>query len=184
MRLLRWEKWDAGTVNGSTVRLHLVTGFCCDNGYKVSCHQRRQRIYQNDLFIQMKCYFSVYFLRLFCSRMCLDWRCPLCAFSSFTCPQILLIWGNFVAFYMINLILSTVPSLQLYTITFRLCSQPSYWISMAVSLPNHILYGFGLTPCSFRLTPNDGNVLSLPADGCSRNGTGGGFQVLEEPVSA
>lgn len=54
--------------------------------------------------------------------------------NSFTCPQILLIWGNFVAFYMINLILSTVPSLQLYTITFRLCSQPSYWISMALTV--------------------------------------------------
>lgn len=34
---------------------------------------------------------------------------------------------------MINLILSAVPSLQLYTIMFRLCSQPTYWITMAVS---------------------------------------------------
>ncbi|KAL6851418.1 hypothetical protein ACP4OV_020351 [Aristida adscensionis] len=51
--------------------------------------------------------------------------------NSFTYPQIILIWGNFVAFYMINLILSAVPTLQMYTIMFRLCSQPSYWITMA-----------------------------------------------------
>ncbi|XP_066348308.1 phospholipid-transporting ATPase 2-like isoform X1 [Miscanthus floridulus] len=54
--------------------------------------------------------------------------------NSFTYPQILLIWGNFVAFYMINLILSAIPSLQLYTIMFHLCSQPSYWISMALTV--------------------------------------------------
>nr|CAB3484223.1 unnamed protein product [Digitaria exilis] len=54
--------------------------------------------------------------------------------NSFTSPQIILIWGNFVAFYMINLILSAVPSLQLYTIMFRLCGQPSYWITMALTV--------------------------------------------------
>jgi len=54
--------------------------------------------------------------------------------NSFTYPQIILIWGNFVAFYMINLILSAIPSLRMYTIMFRLCGQPSYWITMAVSL--------------------------------------------------
>ncbi|CAN6248203.1 unnamed protein product [Urochloa humidicola] len=52
--------------------------------------------------------------------------------NSFTYPQIILIWGNFVAFYMINLILSAIPSLQMYTIMFRLCGQPSYWITMAL----------------------------------------------------
>uniref|UniRef100_A0A0A9DRR1 P-type ATPase C-terminal domain-containing protein n=1 Tax=Arundo donax TaxID=35708 RepID=A0A0A9DRR1_ARUDO len=52
--------------------------------------------------------------------------------NSFTYPQVILIWGNFVAFYMINLILSAVPALQMYTIMFRLCSQPSYWITMAL----------------------------------------------------
>lgn len=35
---------------------------------------------------------------------------------------------------MINLIVSAVPTLQMYTIMFRLCSQPSYWITMGVSL--------------------------------------------------
>ncbi|CAN6242104.1 unnamed protein product [Urochloa humidicola] len=52
--------------------------------------------------------------------------------NSFTYPQIILIWGNFVAFYMINLILSAIPSLQMYTIMFRLCGHPSYWITMAL----------------------------------------------------
>ncbi|CAL5032749.1 unnamed protein product [Urochloa decumbens] len=54
--------------------------------------------------------------------------------NSFTYPQIILIWGNFVAFYMINLILSVIPSLQMYTIMFRLCGQPSYWITMALTV--------------------------------------------------
>ncbi|CAN6275550.1 unnamed protein product [Urochloa humidicola] len=54
--------------------------------------------------------------------------------NSFTYPQIILIWGNFVAFYMINLILSAIPSLQMYTIMFRLCGQPSYWITMALTV--------------------------------------------------
>ncbi|TVU13805.1 hypothetical protein EJB05_37233, partial [Eragrostis curvula] len=52
--------------------------------------------------------------------------------NSFTCPQIILIWGNLVAFYVINLILSAVPTLQMFTIMFRLCSQPSYWITVAL----------------------------------------------------
>ncbi|EEC84193.1 hypothetical protein OsI_30582 [Oryza sativa Indica Group] len=52
--------------------------------------------------------------------------------NSFTYPQIILIWGNFIAFYMINLIVSAVPTLQMYTIMFRLCSQPSYWITMGL----------------------------------------------------
>ncbi|PUZ46721.1 hypothetical protein GQ55_7G104700 [Panicum hallii var. hallii] len=54
--------------------------------------------------------------------------------NSFTYPQIILIWGNFVAFYMINLILSAIPSLQIYTIMFCLCGQPSYWITMALTV--------------------------------------------------
>uniref|UniRef100_A0A0D3FUJ5 P-type phospholipid transporter n=1 Tax=Oryza barthii TaxID=65489 RepID=A0A0D3FUJ5_9ORYZ len=52
--------------------------------------------------------------------------------NSFTYPQIILIWGNFIAFYMINLIVSAVPTLQMYTIMFRLCSQPSYWMTMGL----------------------------------------------------
>uniref|UniRef100_A0A453BTP9 Phospholipid-transporting ATPase n=1 Tax=Aegilops tauschii subsp. strangulata TaxID=200361 RepID=A0A453BTP9_AEGTS len=60
--------------------------------------------------------------------------------NSFTCPQITLIWGNFVAFYMINLILSAVPTLQMHTVMWHLCNQPSYWITMAVSLLLLVVY--------------------------------------------
>ncbi|GJN37156.1 hypothetical protein PR202_gb26082 [Eleusine coracana subsp. coracana] len=52
--------------------------------------------------------------------------------NSFTYLQIILIWGNLVAFYVINLIVSAVPTLQMYTIMFRLCGQPSYWLTMAL----------------------------------------------------
>ncbi|XP_047065739.1 phospholipid-transporting ATPase 2-like isoform X2 [Lolium rigidum] len=52
--------------------------------------------------------------------------------NSFTYPQIILVWGNFVAFYVINIILSVVPSLQMHNLMLRLCNQPSYWITMAL----------------------------------------------------
>jgi hypothetical protein len=39
MRLRRWEKWDAGTLDGCAVWMHLVAGFCRDDGHKVSSHQ-------------------------------------------------------------------------------------------------------------------------------------------------
>lgn len=50
--------------------------------------------------------------------------------NSFTVLQHLAIWGNLAAFYIINWILSAVPASGLYTIMFRLCTQPSYWITM------------------------------------------------------
>uniref|UniRef100_A0A803MME5 P-type ATPase C-terminal domain-containing protein n=1 Tax=Chenopodium quinoa TaxID=63459 RepID=A0A803MME5_CHEQI len=50
--------------------------------------------------------------------------------NSFTILQHLAIWGNLVAFYIINLIVSTIPSSGMHTIMFRLCKQPSYWITM------------------------------------------------------
>ncbi|XP_073099261.1 phospholipid-transporting ATPase 2 isoform X3 [Elaeis guineensis] len=52
--------------------------------------------------------------------------------NSFTILQHLAIWGNFVAFYVINCIVSTIPSAGMYTIMFRLCKQPSYWITMVL----------------------------------------------------
>lgn len=55
-------------------------------------------------------------------------------FSTFTILQHLAIWGNLLAFYIINLIVSAIPSSGMYTIMFRLCRQPSYWITMIVSL--------------------------------------------------
>ena len=53
--------------------------------------------------------------------------------SSFTILQHLAIWGNLAAFYVINWIFSALPSSGMYTIMFRLCQQPSYWITIFVS---------------------------------------------------
>ncbi|KAL8107222.1 phospholipid-transporting ATPase 2-like isoform X1 [Apium graveolens] len=50
--------------------------------------------------------------------------------NSFTVLQHLAIWGNLLGFYIINWIISAVPSAGMYTIMFRLCGQPSYWITM------------------------------------------------------
>ncbi|KAL5861034.1 hypothetical protein ACOSQ4_002330 [Xanthoceras sorbifolium] len=50
--------------------------------------------------------------------------------NSFTVFQHLAIWGNLFVFYIINWILSAIPSSGMYTIMFRLCAQPSYWITM------------------------------------------------------
>ncbi|GLU06387.1 hypothetical protein SLE2022_234270 [Rubroshorea leprosula] len=50
--------------------------------------------------------------------------------NSFTILQHLAIWGNLIAFYIINWMFSALPSSGMYTIMFRLCRQPSYWITM------------------------------------------------------
>ncbi|XP_058212425.1 phospholipid-transporting ATPase 2 isoform X2 [Rhododendron vialii] len=50
--------------------------------------------------------------------------------NSFTILQHLAIWGNLAGFYIINWIVSTIPSSGMYTIMFRLCRQPSYWTTM------------------------------------------------------
>ncbi|KAK4485891.1 hypothetical protein RD792_008542 [Penstemon davidsonii] len=50
--------------------------------------------------------------------------------NSFTILQHIAIWGNLVGFYVINWIVSALPSSGMYTIMFRLCRQPSYWITM------------------------------------------------------
>ncbi|XP_064963008.1 phospholipid-transporting ATPase 2-like isoform X1 [Musa acuminata AAA Group] len=52
--------------------------------------------------------------------------------NSFTTLQHLAIWGNFAAFYFINSVVSTIPSAGMYTIMFRLCRQPSYWITVVL----------------------------------------------------
>ncbi|KAM3305924.1 phospholipid-transporting ATPase 2 isoform X1 [Capsicum chacoense] len=52
--------------------------------------------------------------------------------NSFTILQHIAIWGNLVAFYVINWIVSAFPSSGLYTIMFRLCRQPSYWITIVI----------------------------------------------------
>lgn len=50
--------------------------------------------------------------------------------NSFTILQHLAIWGNLFAFYIINWIFSAIPASGMYTIMFRLCRQPSYWITV------------------------------------------------------
>ncbi|KAG4384523.1 hypothetical protein GLYMA_13G295100v4 [Glycine max] len=50
--------------------------------------------------------------------------------NSFTILQYMAIWGNLAAFYVINWIFSALPSSGMYTIMFRLCRQPSYWIAI------------------------------------------------------
>lgn len=50
--------------------------------------------------------------------------------NSFTILQHLAIWGNLIAFYVINWIVSAIPSSGMYTIMFRLCRQPSYWLTI------------------------------------------------------
>ncbi|KAK4708304.1 hypothetical protein R3W88_029229 [Solanum pinnatisectum] len=52
--------------------------------------------------------------------------------NSFTILQHIAIWGNLVTFYVINWIVSAFPSSGLYTIMFRLCRQPSYWITIFI----------------------------------------------------
>ncbi|XP_042387499.1 phospholipid-transporting ATPase 2-like isoform X1 [Zingiber officinale] len=50
--------------------------------------------------------------------------------NSFTIFHHLAIWGNLLCFYGLNLMISAIPSAGLYTIMFRLCRQPSYWITL------------------------------------------------------
>uniref|UniRef100_A0A2N9GGY0 P-type ATPase C-terminal domain-containing protein n=1 Tax=Fagus sylvatica TaxID=28930 RepID=A0A2N9GGY0_FAGSY len=50
--------------------------------------------------------------------------------NSFTILQHIAIWGNLAGFYIINWIFSALPSSGMYTIMFRLCRQPSYWITV------------------------------------------------------
>lgn len=52
--------------------------------------------------------------------------------NSFTILQHLAIWGNLFGFYVINWIVSAIPSSGMYTIMFRLCKQPSYWTTMSL----------------------------------------------------
>uniref|UniRef100_A0A0E0F5F5 Phospholipid-transporting ATPase n=1 Tax=Oryza meridionalis TaxID=40149 RepID=A0A0E0F5F5_9ORYZ len=60
--------------------------------------------------------------------------------SSFTFVQFLAIWGNFIAFYIINFFISSIPSAGMYTIMFRLCRQPTYWVTLL------LISGVGMGP--------------------------------------
>ncbi|XP_057852337.2 phospholipid-transporting ATPase 2 isoform X2 [Cryptomeria japonica] len=52
--------------------------------------------------------------------------------NSFTILQHIAIWGNLIAFYLINFVVSTLPWAGMYTIMFRVCGQPAYWLTMLV----------------------------------------------------
>ncbi|XP_023554352.1 phospholipid-transporting ATPase 2-like isoform X1 [Cucurbita pepo subsp. pepo] len=60
--------------------------------------------------------------------------------NSFTMLQLIAIWGNLAAFYVINWIFCAIPSSGMYTIMFRLCGQPSYWITI------FLIVGVGMGP--------------------------------------
>ncbi|XP_020594001.1 phospholipid-transporting ATPase 2 isoform X3 [Phalaenopsis equestris] len=79
--------------------------------------------------------------------------------NSFTILQHIAIWGNFLAFYVINSIVSTIPRLGMYTIMFRLFRQSSYWVTMILILA--IGMGPVLAIKYFRYTykPNIINIL-------------------------
>ena len=108
-----------------------------------------------------------------------------CFFSSFTYPQIILVWGNFVAFYVINLILSVVPTVQMHNVMLRLCNQPPYWITMAVSVLSLPILIFITTTVAwpFYMSTTWWNHL-FPADCYHGNLSGAGSEILEESVPA
>uniref|UniRef100_A0A0A9EAC4 P-type ATPase C-terminal domain-containing protein n=1 Tax=Arundo donax TaxID=35708 RepID=A0A0A9EAC4_ARUDO len=60
--------------------------------------------------------------------------------NSFTFAQLVAIWRNCIAFYVINFFISSIPSAGMYTIMFRLCRQPSYWITLL------LISGVGMGP--------------------------------------
>lgn len=79
--------------------------------------------------------------------------------NSFTVLQHLAIWGNLLAFYAINCIVSAIPSAGMYTIMFRLCRQPSYWITIVLI----VVVGMGpvlaLKYFRYTYTPSAINIL-------------------------
>lgn len=79
--------------------------------------------------------------------------------NSFTILQHLAIWGNLVAFYVINWIVSALPASGMYTIMHRLCRQPSYWITMFLI----VIAGMGpvlaLKYFRYTYTPSKINIL-------------------------
>jgi hypothetical protein len=74
--------------------------------------------------------------------------------SSFTWFQHMAVWGNVVLFYLVNLLLSLVQHSGMYTIMFRLCSQPAYWLSLLVGTPSET------QTCLVFFNGNTPNILS------------------------
>ncbi|XP_074286677.1 phospholipid-transporting ATPase 2 isoform X1 [Silene latifolia] len=79
--------------------------------------------------------------------------------NSFTVLQHLAIWGNLVAFYVINLVVSAIPSSGMFTIMFRLCKQPSYWITMFLIIVAGIGPVLALKYFRFTYRPSKINLL-------------------------
>lgn len=79
--------------------------------------------------------------------------------NSFTVLQHLAIWGNLLAFYAINCIVSAIPSAGMYTIMFRLCRQPSYWITIVLIVAVGMGPVLALKYFRYTYTPSAINIL-------------------------
>lgn len=123
-RICLWEKWNGGAWNGSSLWVYMASGFRCRSRNQVQLLVLAPGLHTSRL---IHCFWV-------CLIIILSWC------SSFTVLQHLSIWGNLVGFYVINFLFSAIPSSGMYTIMFRLCSQPSYWITMFVSInQSHLL---------------------------------------------
>ncbi|KAK6919103.1 P-type ATPase, N-terminal [Dillenia turbinata] len=79
--------------------------------------------------------------------------------NSFTILQHLAIWGNLAAFYIINWILSALPASGMYTIMFRLCRQPAYWLTMLLIVAAGMESVLALKYFRYTYTPSKINIL-------------------------
>ncbi|KAK6919617.1 P-type ATPase, C-terminal, partial [Dillenia turbinata] len=79
--------------------------------------------------------------------------------NSFTILQHLAIWGNLAAFYIINWILSALPASGMYTIMFRLCRQPTYWLTMLLITVAGMGPVLALKYFRYTYTPSKINIL-------------------------
>ncbi|XP_042052632.1 phospholipid-transporting ATPase 2-like isoform X4 [Salvia splendens] len=79
--------------------------------------------------------------------------------NSFTIFQHLAIWGNLVGFYAINWIVSSIPTSGMYTIMFRLCEQPSYWITMILIVATGMCPVLALKYLRYTYRPSRINLL-------------------------
>ena len=128
---------DGGDVYGGLVWLHLVTGLPCVDWNQV-------RFLDSLVLVCILCIITVppwHNSVYFCSSTFLMQSLPplhmvqnvtfvFC--SSFSVYQHLAVWGNIVIFYILNLILSLSKHAGMYTIMFRVCADPAYWLSLLV----------------------------------------------------
>ncbi|KAL1551338.1 Alanine aminotransferase 2 [Salvia divinorum] len=79
--------------------------------------------------------------------------------NSFTIFQHLAIWGNLVGFYAINWIVSSISTSGMHTIMFRLCEQPSYWITMILIVATGMCPVLALKYLRYTYRPSKINIL-------------------------